>query len=62
MIVVVIRGANARRVGVTIGTNRKKRGKVWVKFPGLEYPHNMRAIDRANMRQATPAEIARMET
>ncbi len=60
MIVVVRRGANARQVGITMGTNRKKRGKVWVRFPGLDYPHNMRAIDRANMRPATRAEAARI--
>ncbi len=60
MIVVVIAGPNARKVGVTIGTNRKKRNKLWVRFPGLDYPHNMRAIDRANMRPATRAEAARI--
>jgi hypothetical protein len=61
MIVVVLAGANARCVGLTVARYAKKRRKLLVRFPGLGFPREYRAVDVDNLRLATPAEIARME-
>ncbi len=58
----VLRGPNVRQVGIALGRYAKKRNKLLVRFPGLEFPRDFKAIDVANLRPATAAEIARMET
>ncbi len=60
MIIVVLAGANARQVGVTLWRFPLKHRKLLVRFPGLEYPRDFRAIDRDNLRLATRAEAARI--